>query len=256
MTDYIKRIQSNLAGKKIKLGRPVIKEELELLGYSNETLTDDIFVSVINKLTLKFSNSVESSKLLPDCEPVNVLTPQFVENAHQEPATKLETELQTKPETDMTIVPEPEQEMGTEIILEKLPSPGQESESGIVVSEGEKQELVAAQSLVLDIQLSEAETIELCEKIPDVFDDYKSFVSEVISAIKAFIDEEFDYQETQTIDDSISELRQHIATRHARLDGKLSQGFSEVKGDFEQIRSNIKSRKVTIVKRCKRRAKP
>lgn len=253
MTDYIKRIQSNLAGKKIKLGRPAIKEELELLGYTNETLTSELAVSVINKLADKFGDKVESPELLPDCEPVNVSTSQELETEIKdtpqthEPALVQEVEPSTQtisinsnPEADTTIL-QTESE--------------QETESGIVVSSGEKQELVAVQSSVLDVQLSEAETVELCSLIPDVFDDYKSFVDSVTSAIKAFVDDKFDHQEAQTVDDSISELRQHIAARQARLDSKFSQGLSEVKGDLEQIRSNIKSRQVAILERFRIPAK-
>lgn len=261
MTDYIKRIQSNLAGKKIKLGRPAIKEELELLGYTNETLTSELAVSVINKLADKFGDKVESPELLPDCEPVNVSTSQ-----------ELETEIKDTPQThepalvkevEPSIVQEVEpstqsvsinsiSEANTTILQTESE---QETESGIVVSSGEKQELVAVQSSVLDVQLSELETVELCSQIPDVFDDYKSFVDSVTSAIKAFVDDKFDHQEAQTVDDSISELRQHIANRQARLDSKFSQGLSEVKGDLEQIRSNIKSRQVAILERFRIPAK-
>ena len=270
-TDYIKRIQSNLSGgkNKIKLSRPVIKKELELLGYTNETLTDDLTVLVINKLVDKFSNEVET-KLLPECEPVDN-TP-----TSQELKTEIKDSLPThEPDIVQKVEPVIVQHIEPSIVQEIEPSTQsvsinsiseanttilqieseQETETGIVVSEGEKQELVAVQSSVLDVQLSELETVELCSQIPDIFDDYKSFVDSVTSAIKTFVDDKFDHQETKTVDDSISELRQHIANRQARLDTKFAQGLNEVKGDLEQIRSNIKSRQTAILERFRIPAK-
>ena len=123
--------------------------------------------------------------------------------------------------------------------------------SEIVVSEEEKQKLIITQSSVLDIDLSEAETVELCTRIPDVFDDYKAFVDSVTNAIKVFIDDKFDRQETQSVDDSISSLRRHIAARQKQLDNKFASGLNEVKGDLEQIRSNLKSRQAAILNRFK-----
>lgn len=143
----------------------------------------------------------------------------------------------------------------SEIVVEKsplpTPQPAEEQETGIVVSEGEKHELITVQSSVLDVELSSAETFELCSKIPDVFDDYESFVVSVTGSLKAFIDDKFDKQEKQSVNDSISDLRQHIATRQARLDSKLAAGLNEVKGDLEQIRSNLKSRQAAILERLK-----
>ncbi|BDA76518.1 hypothetical protein CAL7716_106840 (plasmid) [Calothrix sp. PCC 7716] len=288
MTDYIKRIQSNLSRKNIKLSKPVIREELERLGYNNETLTDDLAVSILNKLVIKFSNEVEPMPLIQEIEPpqdseliTNVqqielspnselinnvqeieLSPnselitnvqqiklsQEQELSHQDANTNLDTNTRTEAPTDLNLIERVEVE--NQVIESE-----EEAETGIVVSEGEKHDLITSQSSVLDVQLSELETIELCSQIPDVFDDYKSFVGSVTSAIKAFVDDKFDHQETKTVDDSISELRQHIAARQARLDSKFSQGLSEVKGDLEQIRSNIKSRQVAILERFRIPAK-
>ena len=121
----------------------------------------------------------------------------------------------------------------------------------IVVSVEEKHNLIAVQSTALDIDLSDTETIQLCDQIPDVFDDYASFVNTVTGAIKTFIDDKFDKQESQSVGDSISDLRQHIAARQARLDKKFASGLNEVKGDLEQIRSQFKSRQSAIVERFK-----
>jgi hypothetical protein len=121
----------------------------------------------------------------------------------------------------------------------------------IIVSVEDKHDLIAVQSSALDVDLSDAETIELCEQIPDVFDDYASFVNTVTGGIKAFIDDKFDKSETQSVNDSIDDLRKHIATRQARLDKKFASGLNEVRGDLEQIRSNIKSRQAAILGRFK-----
>ena len=258
-TDYIKRIQSNLSGKKIKLGRPAIREELELLGYSNETLTDELAMSVINTLVSKFGGGAET-KLLPDyepnnepiSEPTNVLKTQELETSQE----NIDTDLDTFSEIHLITDTNCSEEIETVTESTTLSTePEKNIETGIIVSSEEKHDLVTAQSSVLDVQLSELETIELCSQIPDIFDDYKSFVDSVTSAIKAFVDDKFDHQETQTVDDSISELRQHIANRQARLDSKFSQGLSEVKGDLEQIRSNIKSRQSAILERFRIPAK-
>ncbi|OKH29910.1 hypothetical protein NIES2101_42855 [Calothrix sp. HK-06] len=262
-TDYIKRIQSNLSGgkKKIKLSRPVIKKELELLGYANETLTDDLTVLVINKLVDKFSNEVET-KLLPECEPVdNAPTSQELKTEIKDSLATHEPDIVQKVEPVIVQEIEPStQSVSINSIYEASTTilqteSEQEIETGIVVSEGDKQELVAVQSSVLDVHLSELETVELCSQIPDVFDDYKSFVDSVTSAIKTFVDEKFDHQETKTVDYSISELRQHIANRQARLDTKFAQGLNDVKEDLEQIRSNIKSRQVAILEKFRIPAK-
>ncbi|MFK0735704.1 MAG: hypothetical protein ACIWVG_32005 [Gloeotrichia echinulata HAB0833] len=273
MTDYIKRIQSNLSRKNIKLSKPAIREEVEQLGYSNETLTDDLAVSILNKLVIKFSNEVEPMPLIQEIEPpqdseliANVqqieLSPnselitnvqqielsQEQELSHQDANTNLDTNTRTEAPTDLNLIERVEVE--NQVIESE-----EEAETGIVVSEGEKHDLITSQSSVLDVQLSELETIELCSQIPDVFDDYKSFVDSVTSAIKAKVDDKFDHQETNTVDDSISELRQHIAARQARLDTKFAQGLNEVKGDLEQIRSNIKSRQSAILERFRIPAK-
>jgi hypothetical protein len=144
----------------------------------------------------------------------------------------------------------------SEIIVENtplpIPEPEQESSTReIIVSSEQKHELVTAQSDVLDVELSDAETIELCSNIPDVFDDYETFISSVTDAIKIFIDEKFDRQEKQSVNNSINDLRQHIATRQTRLDSKFAAGLNEVKGDLEQIRSNLKSRRAAILERLK-----
>jgi hypothetical protein len=132
----------------------------------------------------------------------------------------------------------------------QLPTP-QTKVTEIIVSSEQKHELVTAQSSVLDVELSDAETIELCSSIPDIFDDYETFISSVTDAIKIFIDEKFDRQEKQSVNNSINDLRQHIATRQTRLDSKFAAGLNEVKGDLEQIRSNLKSRKAAILSRLK-----
>lgn len=262
MTDYIKRIQSNLSRKNIKLSKPVIREELERLGYNNETLTDDLAVSILNKLVIKFSNEVEPMPLIQEIETPQdselitnvqeIELSQEQELSHQDANTNLDTntrtEALTEAPTDLNLIERVEVE--NQVIESE-----EEAETRIVVSEGEKHDLITSQSSVLDVQLSELETIELCSQIPDVFDDYKSFVDSVTSAIKAFVDDKFDHQETKTVDDSISELRQHIANRQARLDTKFAQGLNEVKGDLEQIRSNIKSRQSAILERFRIPAK-
>ncbi|BDA76548.1 hypothetical protein CAL7716_107140 (plasmid) [Calothrix sp. PCC 7716] len=281
MTDYIKRIQSNLSRKNIKLSKSVIREELEQLGYNNETLTDDLAVSILNKLVIKFSNEVEPMPLIQEIEPpqdseliTNVqeieLSPnselitniqeielsQEQELSHQDANTNLVTNTRTEASTEAST------EVPTDLnLIERVEVENQvieseeETETKIVVSEDDKHDLIATQSSVLDVQLSELETVELCSKIPDVFDDYKSFVDSVTSAIKAFVDDKFDHQETKTVDDSISELRQHIANRQARLDTKFAQGLNDVKEDLEQIRSNIKSRQSAILERFRIPAK-
>ena len=132
----------------------------------------------------------------------------------------------------------------------QLPIVSEESTS-IAVSDQQKHELVTTQLSALDVELSSSETFELCSKIPDVFDDYESFVVSVTGSLKAFIDDKFDRQEKQSVNDSISDLRQHIAIRQARLDSKLTAGLNDVKGDLEQIRSNLKSRQAAILERLK-----
>ena len=142
-------------------------------------------------------------------------------------------------QTDNSLLPTPD------------PDTSEADTSEIVVSVEEKHNLIAVQSTALDIDLSSTETIELCDQIPDVFDDYASFVNTVTGAIKTFIDDKFDKQESQSVGNSISDLRQHIATRQARLDKKFASGLNEVKGDLEQIRSQFKSRQSAIVERFK-----
>ncbi|OKH30118.1 hypothetical protein NIES2101_42700 [Calothrix sp. HK-06] len=317
-TDYIKRIQSNLSRKNIKLSKPTIRKEVEQLGYNNETLTDDSAVSILNKLVAKFSNEVEpmpliqQSKTSPKPELKNdvqqighckkselkndvqhiihcqeseltthvqqivhsqeseltthvqqivhsqeseltthvqqIVHSQESELSHQDESTNLDTSTLTEMSTDLNLIERGEAE-------NQLIESEEEAETRIVVSEGEKHDLITSQSSVLDVRLSELETIELCSQIPDVFDDYKSFVASVTSAIKTFVDDKFDHQETSTVDDSIFELRQHIAARQARLDTKFAQGLNDVKEDLEQIRSNIKSRQVAIVERFRIPAK-
>lgn len=225
MTDYIKRIQSRLSHKDIKKSRSVLLEEVSLLGYNHENLTSDLADLITAKLLDKFNftevqiESIVKSDNLLEPIPQPLRCENFLEDSSIEEVLQLP------------------------IVLEESTS--------IAVSDQQKHELVTTQSSALDVELSSAETFELCSKIPDVFDDYESFVVSVTGSLKAFIDDKFDKQEKQSVNDSISDLRQHIATRQARLDSKLAAGLNEVKGDLEQIRSNLKSRQAAILERLK-----
>lgn len=225
MTDYIKRIQSRLSHKDIKKSRAVLLEEVSLLGYNHENLTSDLADLITAKLLDKFNftevqiESIVKSDNLLEPIPQPLISENLLEDSSIEEVLQLP------------------------IVLEESTS--------IAVSDQQKHELVTTQSSALDVELSSAETFELCSKIPDVFDDYESFVVSVTGSLKAFIDDKFDKQEKQSVNDSISDLRQHIATRQARLDSKLAAGLNDVKGDLEQIRSNLKSRQAAILERLK-----
>jgi hypothetical protein len=217
MTDYVKRIQSRLARKDIKKTRNVLVEEIKWLGYNSEELSDELADLITNELLDKFSSNSQCS------ESNNLPVPQTL--------SFIDGELEQAANPQL-----PREESSTR---------------EIVVSSEQKHELVTAQSDVLDVELSDAETIELCSNIPDVFDDYETFISSVTDAIKIFIDEKFDKLSKQSVNNSINDLRQHIATRQTRLDSKFAAGLNEVRGDLEQIRSNLKSRKAAILSRLK-----
>ncbi|MBF2067250.1 MAG: hypothetical protein IGS39_22965 [Calothrix sp. C42_A2020_038] len=226
MTDYIKRIQSNLTGKKIKLSRPAIREELELLGYTNESLTSELTESVINTLVQKFSNEAEP-KLLPDCEPIISSTPQEPEANHQDSANKLEI--------DTIIMPEPEQEFildkceASELILDKLPEPEQETETGIVVSDEDKHNLIASQASELGIELSDVEVVDLATSLKDDFLDYESFIDEVVTAVVTYHD-----HRTDKLQKKIKDAREHIEYRRKQLNRTLVGEFGEMNNFFRQ----------------------
>jgi hypothetical protein len=237
---YIENIRKYVKDKGYVPNSDIIKEAINTICPDGENILENkpaIVDEVIRLLTLPSQIELVSETEIKDTLPTQ--EPAIVQEVEPSIGQVIESSTQTIsnnsiPEADTTIL---------------QVEPEQEQESGIVVSEGEKQELITTQSSILDVQLSELETIELCSQIPDVFDDYKSFVDSVTSAIKAFVDDKFDHQETNTVEDSISELRQHIAVRQARLDTKFAQGLNDVKGDLEQIRSNIKSRQSAILER-------
>lgn len=254
MKKYVENIRIYVKNQGYIPNSDIIKEAINTVCPDGENILENkpaIVDEVIRLLTLppqiELASKTEIKDTAPTQEPsiVQEVEPSIVQHIEPSIGQVIEPSSQTIsnnsiPEVDTTIL---------------QVEPEQEQESGIVVSEGEKHDLITTQSSVLDVQLSEAETVELCSKIPDVFDDYKSFVDSVTSAIKTFVDDKFDHQETKTVDDSISELRQHIANRQARLDTKFAQGLNEVKGDLEQIRSNIKSRQTAILERFKIPAK-
>jgi hypothetical protein len=116
--------------------------------------------------------------------------------------------------------------------------------NSIIISPEEKCAAIASQSTSLNVQLSENETLEIYSKIPDYFADYESFTDSVITSLKDFIDNKFNHQESNN---TIEELRRHIASRQAKLDQKLASGISSIGEDFEHYRLNIKSSQARIL---------
>ncbi|BAZ19082.1 hypothetical protein NIES4071_109670 (plasmid) [Calothrix sp. NIES-4071] len=236
MIDYIKRIQSNLSGKKIKLSRPVIREELELLGYNNDTLSEDLTASVIDILVSKFGEKVET-KILPECESVDeISTSQGLETVikdslsiqktpdvqHIEPSVVQVVELSTQ----SVIINSISEAANTTTIQAESE---QELESGIAVSEEEKHDLIALQASELGIELSEVEVVDLASSIKDDFLDYESFIDEVVSAVVTYHD-----HRTDKLEQKIKDAREHIEYRRKQLNQTLVGEFGEMNNFFRQ----------------------
>lgn len=120
--------------------------------------------------------------------------------------------------------------------------------SHLTVSSADKQSLVATQSSVLGVELSEQETTAIADTVDDVFSDYSSFLKGVTSAIKQYVDHRFDGIES-TLDNNTEELRSHIADRATKLNQKVANYAGVIKQDTEVIRNNLKTSKEVILSR-------
>lgn len=224
--DYVKRIQSNLSGKKIKLSRPAIKDELELLGYTNETLNDELAVLVINKLVDKFSEEI---KLLPECEPVdNTLTSQEPQTEIQDSTQAQESSIgqETIPSIVQELVPSTQTISNASILQTESK---QETETGIIVSDGEKHDLITTQASCLGIELSEVEVVDLATNLKDDFLDYETFIDEVVTAVVTYHD-----HRTDKLEQKIRDAREHIEFRRKGLNQTLVGEFGEMNNFFRQ----------------------
>jgi hypothetical protein len=123
----------------------------------------------------------------------------------------------------------------SEIVVENsplpTPQPAEEQETGIVVSEGDKHEVITAAASVYGIELSEVEVLELASNVGDKFTDYMEFVQETKQAIKSYADHRYDSLERQ-ISDTSEDLKTHFEHRERQLDQKLATGLGEINTFF------------------------
>jgi hypothetical protein len=111
------------------------------------------------------------------------------------------------------------------------PQPAEEQETGIVVSEGDKHEVITAAASVYGIELSEVEVLELASNVGDKFTDYMEFVQETKQAIKSYADHRYDSLERQ-ISDTSEDLKTHFEHRERQLNQKLATGLGEINTFF------------------------
>ena len=123
----------------------------------------------------------------------------------------------------------------SEIVVENSPiptsKPAEEDETGIVVSEGDKHEVITAAASVYGIELSEVEVLELASNVGDKFTDYMEFVQETKQAIKSYADHRYDSLERQ-ISDTSKDLKTHFEHRERQLNQKLATGLGEINTFF------------------------
>ncbi len=233
MTDYIKRIQSRLSKKNVKQSRSVLIDAVSKLGFDINTLTDEkadaLTILLLDKFKSGEIKAIETS--LPNPELINVPTFQDEEITHQNLFTVPETDTLTDSNYNSEDVTE--KVCNTEKIVTDsstiVPEPEQESESGIVVSEGEKHDLISSQASCLGIELSEVEVVDLATSIKDSFLDHECLIEEVIAAIVTY----HDYR-TDRLEQKIKDAREHIEYRRKQLNQTLVGEFGEMNNFFRQ----------------------
>ncbi len=222
MTDYIKRIQSNLSSKNIKVGRPLIREELELLGYTNETLTSELIPSIVESLQEKFIN-------LNDSESVNTELAQELELNSFAPGDE-----EINKNNSSLPIPETEENNSLEI----------------VVTQEDKHDVIVAQAQAYGIELSEVEVLELTSNVGDRFTDYMDFVFETKQVIKSYAEQRYDSLERK-IDDTSEDLKSYFEQREKQLNQKLATGLGEINNFFRSRSSKQKELSKIIADRFK-----
>jgi hypothetical protein len=121
----------------------------------------------------------------------------------------------------------------------------------IVVSDAEKQSLIATQSIALGFNLTEEETIAVADSIDDVFTDYSSFISSVTNTIKGYIAHKFNTIEND-LQNSTTEVREYLTIRTNQLNQKVSNFTNNIRAiqtDTEAIRKNLKTSENAVLSR-------
>jgi polyhydroxyalkanoate synthesis regulator phasin len=239
MTDYIKRIQSRLSRKGIKFDKLKLREEIAKSGYSIQSLNDELVNAITDNFLDKYlvNNSAIDVKTGNETVLEEVaMEPENISNQIKAEPENISNQIKTEPENISNQIKAEPENISNQI--------NKNISNSIIISPEEKCAAIASQSTSLNVQLSENETLEIYSKIPDYFADYESFTDSVITSLKDFIDNKFNHQESNN---TIEELRRHIASRQAKLDQKLASGISSIGEDFEHYRSNIKSSQARIL---------
>ncbi|BAZ18959.1 hypothetical protein NIES4071_108440 (plasmid) [Calothrix sp. NIES-4071] len=201
--------------------------------------TSDIIREAINTVCPDGENILENKSAIVD-EVVRLLTltPQIELVPETElkdtPPTQEPVKIQEVEPTSVHVI-EPESQ---NIIIDSTDSADttilqteseQETESGIVVSSGEKHDLITSQASCLGIELSEVEVVDLATSIKDSFLDYESFVDDVVTAVVTYHD-----HRTDKLEQKIKDAREHIEYRRKQLNQTLVGEFGEMNNFFRQ----------------------
>jgi len=222
MKDYIKLIQRRLTRQGIKQSRSVLRNAVTELGFDYKNLADDVHVT--NLLLEKFQATKEEAIEVTQTEPIQDTV--LVTETH----TVTDTQKDAPYNSEHVFSPQ----YTTEDVLtppETLLSSEEVEESGIVVSEGEKHDLITSQASVYGIELSEVEVLELASNVGDKFTDYADFVQETKQIIKSYADNRYDSLLRQ-IEDTSENLRNHFEHRERQLNQKLATGLEEINTFF------------------------
>lgn len=114
-----------------------------------------------------------------------------------------------------------------------LPTPdtSEVDSTEIVVTQEDKSELITSQAAAYEIELSEAEVIELSSNIGDRFTDYAEFVHTTKQVIQSYTEQRYDCLERQ-INDTSEDLKSYFIQREKQLNQKLATGLGEINNFF------------------------
>ncbi|NJL64779.1 MAG: hypothetical protein HC903_26905 [Methylacidiphilales bacterium] len=102
-------------------------------------------------------------------------------------------------------------------------------ESNLIISDENKYDLIASQSIALGIELSDVEVHELATNIKDNFLDYETFIEDAIDAIVNYAE-----HRSNRLEQKIRDARKQIEGNRQQLNRTLVGEFRELNNFFRQ----------------------